>query len=102
MSMARRDLDMVELKAQRLETARVELILAILKARESGETYRDIGKAAGLSHARIVQLVQESKSYEDGPAVRESRAKHSRAGTAPHASDSRSAAAGKRKGDQED
>ena len=37
-----------------------ELNAAILTARASGETYRDIGKAAGLSHVTIRQIVTES------------------------------------------
>jgi hypothetical protein len=32
----------------------------VLAARASGETYRDIGEAAGLSHARIIQIVKAS------------------------------------------
>ncbi len=47
--------------ARKSKAARAELREAILEARESSETYADIGKAAGLTHARIVQIVKEAK-----------------------------------------
>jgi hypothetical protein len=48
--------------ARKAEKAKGDLRLAILRARESGETYRDIGDAANLPHPRIVQMVREGAS----------------------------------------
>jgi len=56
---AQSDLRRVATTARKLEKVKVDLRLAILRARESGETYRDIGEAANLSHPRIVQIVRE-------------------------------------------
>ena len=58
--MALADLRRVASVARKLEKVRGELNAAILTARASGETYRDIGKAAGLSHVTIRQIVTES------------------------------------------
>lgn len=55
--MARRDLDRVAAAAKRLDSAREELRRAILAARESGETFADIGAAASLTAERIRQIV---------------------------------------------
>jgi hypothetical protein len=62
--MAQRDLRRVARAAREADQARGKLIAAILLARESGETYRDIGDAAGLTHGRIVQIVREAESGE--------------------------------------
>jgi hypothetical protein len=59
-SMAQADLRHVTTTARKLERVKAELRMAILRARESGETYRDIGEAAGLSHPRMVQIVREA------------------------------------------
>ena len=59
MATAQSDLRRVATTARKLEKVKVDLRLAILRARESGETYRDIGEAANLSHPRIVQIVRE-------------------------------------------
>jgi DNA-directed RNA polymerase sigma subunit (sigma70/sigma32) len=63
--MAQRDLRRVAAAARKLERvnakARAELRAAILQAREAGETFRDIGNAAGLSHVRVQQIVREGE-----------------------------------------
>ena len=65
--MAQADLRRVASAARKLERVKGELREAIRLARESGETYRDIGKAAGLSHTRILQIVREGeKEGDDG------------------------------------
>jgi hypothetical protein len=55
------DLRRVARSARKVEQAKAELRGAILSARASGETYRDIGQAAGLTHGRIVQIVREAE-----------------------------------------
>ena len=57
--MAQSDLRRVTTAAKKLERVKVDLRVAILQARESGETYRDIGEAANLSHPRVIQIVRE-------------------------------------------
>jgi hypothetical protein len=57
--MARADLRRVERAASKVEEARRDLREAILAARASGETFRDIADAAGLSHQRVHQITQE-------------------------------------------
>jgi hypothetical protein len=65
--MAQTDLRRVASAARGLEKAKGELREAIMRARESGETYRDIGAAAGLTHPRIIQIVREGeKEGDDG------------------------------------
>lgn len=59
MSVAQRDLRRVERAARDLDKARDELRHSILLAREAGETFDDIGKAAGLSRQRVQQIVNE-------------------------------------------
>lgn len=59
--MARADLRRVERAAQRLVESRAELNAAIRAASASGETYRDIAEAAGMSHQRVGQIVQEGR-----------------------------------------
>ena len=62
--MAQADLRRVSSAARKLEKVKADLRLAIVRARESGETYRDIGEAANLSHPRIVQIVREGAQLE--------------------------------------
>ena len=59
---AQRDLRRVTRAAQAADRARSELVAAIVQARAAGETFRDIGSAAGLSHTRVQQLIREAKS----------------------------------------
>lgn len=61
MGMARADLRRVERAAGRARESRAELVEAILAAAASGETYRDIAEAAGMSHQRVGQIVKESR-----------------------------------------
>jgi DNA-directed RNA polymerase specialized sigma24 family protein len=58
-TMAQADLRRVASAAAKLERVKTDLRMAIVRARESGETYRDIGEAAGLSHPRVIQIVRE-------------------------------------------
>jgi DNA-directed RNA polymerase sigma subunit (sigma70/sigma32) len=58
MGVAQRDLRRVERAARRLDSARDELRAAIVQARGAGETFDDIGRAAGLSRQRVQQIVR--------------------------------------------
>jgi DNA-directed RNA polymerase sigma subunit (sigma70/sigma32) len=58
MPVAQRDLRRVERAARALDSARDELRRSILLAREAGETFEDIGRAAGLSRQRVQQIVR--------------------------------------------
>jgi DNA-directed RNA polymerase sigma subunit (sigma70/sigma32) len=51
------DLRRVKRAAARVERAQRDLRAAILEARQSGETLRDIAEWAGLSHQRVHQIV---------------------------------------------
>lgn len=55
--MTQSDLRRVERCAAAWQDARADLERAIQAARASGETYRDIAKAAGLSYQRVWQLL---------------------------------------------
>jgi hypothetical protein len=55
---AQRDLRRVSRAAKASDRARAELHDAIVQARKAGETLRDIGAAAGLSHQRIMQILR--------------------------------------------
>lgn len=59
--MARADLRRVERACQRVIDSRAELEAAIRAAHKSGETYRDIAKAADMSHQRVGQIIKEAK-----------------------------------------
>lgn len=56
--MARADLDRVEKARKQLVDAQDRLHEAIIAAVKSGETYRDVGARAGLSHQRVAQIVR--------------------------------------------
>jgi hypothetical protein len=62
--MAQRDLRRVRSVAKRLEKVRAELRDAILIAKRSGETVRDIAPYAGLSPSRVQELVREAEQLE--------------------------------------
>jgi hypothetical protein len=49
--------------ARKRQRATAELYDAIVAARESAETYRDIGAAAGLSHPKIMSIVREARDH---------------------------------------
>lgn len=66
LDMAQSDLRRVERAALRLEESREEMFSAILSARDSGESLRDIAKAAGLSHQRVHQIDQERRRGDTG------------------------------------
>lgn len=54
--MAQRDLRRIERAARKVDDAREELRAAIVQARKAGETFEDIGRAAGLSRQRAQQI----------------------------------------------
>ncbi len=56
--MSQSDLRRVERAAAKSKKTRDELRAAILQARESGETFADIARSAGLSPQRIQQIVK--------------------------------------------
>lgn len=60
--MAQADLRRVTMRAQVVKRARGDLEAAIRDARASGETYRDIAAAAGMSYQRVWQLLNEAKT----------------------------------------
>lgn len=67
--MARADLRRVRRAAEKLVSARAELEAAIMAAHASGETYRDIAAACGMSHQRVWQIVNHpGKTFR--PSVR--------------------------------
>jgi len=43
-----------------IEEARAGLVVAILRARASGETLRDIATAAGISHQRVHAIIKQA------------------------------------------
>ena len=59
--MARYHLDRVAACRRKLEEIHEARDEAIRIAWASGETYRDIAKAAGLSHQRIAQIVTKKR-----------------------------------------
>ena len=58
---AKSDLRRVSRCAHQVEMARLKFIEAIIVARDSGESLRDIAEAAGLSHQRVHQILTEPK-----------------------------------------
>ncbi len=60
-AVAQSDLKRVERAARSTAKAREELRVAIVLAREAGETFDDIGRAAGLSRQRVQQIVSDSR-----------------------------------------
>jgi len=58
---AKRDLKRVERAARQVDQAREELRDAIALARQAGETFEDIGHAAGMSRQRVQQIFNERK-----------------------------------------
>jgi hypothetical protein len=60
--MARADLTKVrQARAKRDESERA-LLLAMVAASDSGETFRDIAEVAGLSHQRVHELVKAERA----------------------------------------
>jgi DNA-binding protein H-NS len=64
--MAQADLRKVERARERRDQAERELEQAIVAAWESGESYRDIAKRAGLTFQRIGQIVTAHQRKTDG------------------------------------
>ncbi len=60
--MAKADLRRVARAAQRVRESRDELEAAIVAASASGESYRDIAEAAGMSHQRVGQIVKKGRT----------------------------------------
>ena len=61
MGMAKADLRRVRRCAGKLRESRADLEESIRAAHASGETYRDIAEAAGLSHQRVWQIVNQPR-----------------------------------------
>lgn len=59
--MAQADLRRVRKAAEKIRSANEECRAAIVAARASGETLRDIAEAAGLSHQRVHQILSEQR-----------------------------------------
>lgn len=59
--MARSHLRKVKECAEKMEEVREARDAAIREAWLSGEIYRDIAEAAGLSHQRVAQIVQRGR-----------------------------------------
>lgn len=57
--MSQADLRRVAQQRRAIEKARLGMEAAIRDARASGETYRDIAEAAGLSYQRVWQIVND-------------------------------------------
>ena len=57
---AQSDLRRIERRRNEIEEARAGLFVAILRARASGETLRDIANAAGISHQRVHQIIKQA------------------------------------------
>lgn len=66
MAMAQAHLRNVERARAKRDRAERELELAIVAAWESGESYRDIGKRAGLTFQRIGQIVRAHEREREG------------------------------------
>jgi Mor family transcriptional regulator len=64
--MAQADLRRVRRASSRVDEAREQLTAAILAAHASGETLRDIARAARLSHQRIHEIVREAERDQRG------------------------------------
>lgn len=64
-NLAQRDLKRVRRAAERVEQARVLLREAILAARDSGESIRDIAPYANLSPSRVHDLIREAEKERD-------------------------------------
>jgi hypothetical protein len=69
MGMARKHLDAVRKATVAVERARQQLRMAIWEAVQSGESYRDIGEQAGISHVRVGELYHEERRRreQEGP-----------------------------------
>jgi catalase (peroxidase I) len=63
--MARADMRRIAQCKRELETSRLAFLEAIKAAVASGETYRDVGRMAGLSHQRIHQIVTEEDVHDE-------------------------------------
>jgi hypothetical protein len=63
--MARADMRRVVQTKRDLERCRGAYLDAIKAAVASGETYRDVGRMAGISHQRVHQIVHEENGGGD-------------------------------------
>lgn len=61
LGMTQADLRRIERAAAKLQESREDLFAAIITARDSGESLRDIAKAAGMSHQRVHQIAQNHR-----------------------------------------
>lgn len=58
---AQSDLRRVERLARKVAESRDELRDAMVAAHDSGESYRDIARAAGISHQRVAQIITDAR-----------------------------------------
>ena len=63
--MARLDLKRIAKARERIGAAERELVLAIVAAHESGETFHDIGLEAGLSRQRVHEIFKAELERRD-------------------------------------
>jgi Mor family transcriptional regulator len=62
--MARRHLEAVRRYAREIKAAETARNAAMVEAIDSGETYRDVAEAAGLSHQRVWQIVKTTRQQD--------------------------------------
>jgi Mor family transcriptional regulator len=62
--MARKDLDLLTRLAYERERSQAAFNEAIVKAVESGETYRDVAQAGRISHQRVGQIIKAYRLRE--------------------------------------
>jgi DNA-binding Lrp family transcriptional regulator len=62
--MAQADLKAVTNAARQIKKAERKLIERMQKARASGESFRDIAKAAGLSHQQVANMLRKAEDED--------------------------------------
>lgn len=55
------ELERVDAAARQVSAAKTERELAILAAYDAGASLREIGRAAGVSHQRVAQIINGTK-----------------------------------------
>ena len=67
---AKKDLNQVTRLAMEREHIQAAFNQAIVKAVESGETYRDVAAAGRISHQRIGQIIKAHREKQDADRAR--------------------------------